>query len=85
MDRNHVLFHLREASEELLRTIAQIESESAFSRSEFAFPMLNVYHHLNTVWNTRSLEPRQIEVATDRDVNAWGMFPVDLPILEARP
>lgn len=85
MNRDHVLFHLREASEELSRTISQIESDPAFSRGEFALPMLNLYHHLNTVWNTRSLDARQIAVATDRDLNAWGLFPVDLAILEARP
>jgi hypothetical protein len=82
MNRDHVLFHLKEAAEELMRTIAQVEKEPDYTAGEFAIPMQHLYHHLNTAWNTRTLESRKIEMATDQDFNTWGMFPEDLHLME---
>ena len=82
MNRNWVLFHLREANEELARTIAEIQAKSDYGYSEFWVAMQHTYHHLNTAWNSRDATPAQVEPGTDADFSRWSQFPADLPMME---
>ena len=62
--------------------VAQCETDPEFSEAELWVGMQHLYHHINTAWNTRSLDPERIEQATDQDFNAWGSFPNDLPLMD---
>lgn len=78
MNREHLLFHLREALEELSRTIEECAKDPEYSEGELCVGMQHLYHHLNTAWNARAVAPQRIEQATDQDFNAWGLFPNDI-------
>jgi hypothetical protein len=54
MNRHVVLFHLKEAAEELDRIIQEIAENPKFSEVEFGIAMGHAYHHLNTAWNGRN-------------------------------
>ena len=82
MNKDNVLFHLREAAEELTRTIAEIEQDTEYDAPEFSVAMQHLYHHLNTAWNTRAVALERLEKASDQDFNAWCGYPKDLPLLE---
>jgi hypothetical protein len=45
MNREHTLWHLQEATEELQRTIREIENEPEYGYGEFSVAMQHLYHH----------------------------------------
>ena len=62
MMRDHVLSHLREAAEELAKTIKEIEADPEYDDGIFGLALNHAYHHLNTAWNARHASPSRIEV-----------------------
>ena len=50
MNRDYVLFHLREAQCEIERTITEIESGPSYDYGEFVVAITHLYHHINTAW-----------------------------------
>ena len=82
MNKEHVLFHLKEAAEELNRTISELEENADYGEAEHWVAMQHLYHHLNTAWNARAVDAARIAKASDSDFNAWGSYPKDLPVME---
>jgi len=81
MNREWVLFHLGEASEELVRTIDEIRESPDYGASELAVTMMHLYHHLNTAWNAR--DATVDKVANDqKHFRAWSQYPTDLATME---
>jgi hypothetical protein len=78
MNRDHTLFHLREAAEELQRTIGEMEADPAYDSGEFLVAMQHLYHHLNTAWNARDELPERVAATSDDDFRRWRQFPEDL-------
>lgn len=81
MNRQWVLFHLREAAEGLSRTIQEIEADHGYDHAEYWPAMQHVYHHLNTAWNARDASPADVANETDDMFNEWSRFPPDLPMM----
>jgi hypothetical protein len=61
MNRDWVLFNLREAEEEIRRTISEIETVPDYGLGEFVVAMSHAYHHLNTAWNARDADSAAVE------------------------
>ena len=78
MNREHTLWQLHEAAEELQRTIREIERKPEYDYAEFVVAMQHLYHHLNTAWNARDESPERIQACTDIDFDRWRQFPQDL-------
>lgn len=81
MNRDAVLFHLREAKEELDRTISGIASNSSYEFGEFQVAMSHLYHHLNTAWNGRDASAERHRECAQSDFDNWRKFPSDANIL----
>jgi phosphatidylinositol kinase/protein kinase (PI-3 family) len=75
MNRSVVLFHLREAAEQLNETIRTLASDSDFGTEEFQVEMGHLYHHLNTAWNGRDQTDEQFQKCTDQDFARFRKFP----------
>jgi len=75
MNRDAILFHLREAKEELDRTIAEIDTNLAYDFGEFRVGMGHLYHHLNTAWNGRDATREQHRDCAQKDFDVWRKFP----------
>jgi hypothetical protein len=82
MNRDWVLFHLRQAHEELARTIAELEQDPEYEYGDYWPAMQHLYHHLNTAWNAREATPQEVDRAGDPEFNRWSAFPTDLPMME---
>lgn len=78
MNRDWILFHLREATEELTRTIKQIESDPEYGEIEFEIAVAHVYNHINTAWNSRDVDMDRTARCSDEDFYAWRTFPSDI-------
>ena len=82
MNRDIVLAHLKEAQEELSRTIAEFETDPRYDIGEFAVAMGHVYHHVNVAWNGRDASDEQHRECSRRSFDTWRGFPSesDLPL-----
>jgi hypothetical protein len=80
MNKDWILFHLREAREELTRTIAQLESDPDYGEIEFEIAMAHMYNHLNTGWNSRGVDEERTAKSSGEDFYAWRAFPTDIPL-----
>ncbi|MGC4095727.1 MAG: hypothetical protein QM706_01310 [Nitrospira sp.] len=78
MNRDHTLWQLHEAAEELQRTICEIEDKSEYGYGEFMVAMQHLYHHLNTAWNARDESPERIQACSEADFVQWRQFPQDM-------
>ena len=81
MNRDAILFHLREAKEELDRTIAEIESDSSYEFPEFQIAMSHLYSHLNTAWNGKDASAERHSECSQNDFDTWRKFPSDADLL----
>lgn len=80
MNRDFVLFNLREALEEIERTIKEIESDPGYEDGDLMPAMSHLYHHLNTAWNARNASQERAKACGDADFEAWNQFPADLSV-----
>jgi len=77
MNPSVVLFHLREAAEQLKETIQELESSTDYGMEEFQVDIGHLYHHLNTAWNGRNQTDEQHQKCTDADFAQFRKFPND--------
>jgi hypothetical protein len=75
MNRDAVLFHLKEAQEELARTISALEQDPKYAVGTFKTAMSHLYHHLNTAWNGKAASAKCHRECRQRDFDAWRKFP----------
>jgi hypothetical protein len=80
MNKGWILFHLREAHEELTRTIAKFDAAQRVGEIEFEITLAHMYNHLNTAWNSRALTDEQIAAQTDDDFYTRRAYPADIPM-----
>jgi hypothetical protein len=81
VNRDFVLFNLREAAAELERTVREIEAHPAYSGGELLVAMQHAYHHLNSAWNGQDLPELKAMNPTDASWNALGEFPAGFPLM----
>jgi len=77
MNRNVVLFHLREAAEQLNKTIEFLTNDTDYDIGAFRVEMNHLYQHLNTAWNGRDQSDEQFKECTDTDFYQFRKFPTD--------
>jgi hypothetical protein len=75
MNREVILFHLKEAAKELESTIEEMADNPKFSEESFGVAMGHAYHHLNTAWNGRNQTNKQFRACTDDDFDRFRRFP----------
>jgi len=78
MNREFILINLKEAQEELSRTIQEIENNSEYDPGEYFVAMQHLYHHINTAWNIRDSDSIRAEICSEDDFRKWRQFPSDI-------
>ncbi len=81
MNQDAVLFHLREAQEELDRTIKEMAADPSYGPAEFVVAMSHLYHHLNTAWNGQEASPERHRECAQSDFDAWRKFPKEADLM----
>ena len=82
MNRDFVLFHLREVAEEMSRTVREIESDPEYGAGQLLVAMQHTYHHLNSAWNGREIAELKALNINDSAWNRLGGFPPDFPLMK---
>lgn len=75
MNKSYVLFNLREALEELHRTIDEIENSPDYDYGEYTVAMSHLYHHINTAWNARNVSEVEAQECGEANFHKWRQFP----------
>jgi hypothetical protein len=78
MNKQWVIWNLKEAKEELDRTIAELESDPEYDYSEFSVAMSHLYDHLNTAWNAREARKQEVQECTKESFDRWRQTPDDI-------
>jgi len=80
MNKPYVLFNLREAKEELLSLIEELESSDDCDPDDLMGSMQHLYSHINIAWNARNSSEEQATKCTEEDFKKWIRFPDDLDV-----
>ncbi len=75
MNKRIILFHLKEALEELQLTVQSMEREPECDAADFQVAMGHLYHHLNTAWNGRACTDEEFKKCSDEHFYKWRKFP----------
>jgi hypothetical protein len=78
VNRDYVVYNLKEAEEAIEQILRDIASTPHYSEVELAIGIAHVYHHLNTAWNAREADPDRVERCSDEDFRQWRKFPEDI-------
>jgi hypothetical protein len=78
MNKDYILFHLSEASEELSITIRELQNDPEYGIVEFRIAMEQLYNHINTAWNAREASEKRANECSAEDFSKWRQFPSDL-------
>lgn len=81
MNKNFVLLNLREAQEEIEKTIGDLETDVEYDEPQFLVAMMHLYHHVNTAWNARNSTPAQSKECSQDDFDRWRRCPSDEELL----
>ena len=78
LNKKWVVWNLREAIEEIERTIAELENEPDYGEAALCVRLREVYNHLNTGWNARDVSEEAAQTASDDDFDRWWRMPDDI-------
>jgi hypothetical protein len=74
MNKQVILFHLREALEQLQRTVKEVEQKD-YGVEDLQVAMGHLYHHLNTAWNGKDCTNKEFKECSDENFSKWRKFP----------
>ena len=77
MNKEHVLFHLKEAHDALEKMIQEIENDPEYANLEYWGEMRHLYYHVNTAWNGRHATPEEAEECSEENFDRWRQYPGD--------
>ena len=80
MNRDYVLYNLKEAAEELERTVAEMAQDPEFDEGELRVAVEHAYHHINTAWNARNVSESRAKACSEKDFAEWRRFPEDIDL-----
>ena len=75
MNKNYVLYNLREAHEEMARIIDELERATDYDHEDFVIAMSHLYHHINTAWNAQNASDQEVKDCVEENFNRWRLFP----------
>jgi hypothetical protein len=80
MNKDYIIFNLREALKELERAVEELQGDSEYGEGKFMVAMEHAYHHMNTAWNARNCTEQAVRQCTLKDSERWRQFPTDMDL-----
>ena len=81
MNKEHIRFHLQEASDALSEILSGVNDEDFFEL-DFSLSLQHLYYHLNSAWNAREATDEQLDECSDKNFAMWRMYPADIPLMD---
>ena len=81
MNKSHVLYHLREAQQQLSQMIEGLENDAEYEYGDYMPDMSHLYHHINSAWNGQNASDERVESCSEENFNFWRSMPSDEDVL----
>ncbi len=78
MNKEYILYNLKEALEQLSNTIHELEKDKDYEYGDFRVDMEHLYHHVNTAWNAQNSSAQESCECSESNFNRWRQFPKDM-------
>jgi hypothetical protein len=78
MNKDYMLYNLREALEQLTSTIDELETDEDYGKEAYLVEMQHLYHHINTAWNARDSTKKESMECSESSFEKWRQFPPDI-------
>ena len=80
MDKNFAIQNLKEAKEHLEEIIEELKKSKNIKEidGELRASFLELYWHINKVWNARNISQENINNSTEEQFDEWCRFPEDI-------
>ena len=78
MNKEYIIYNLKEALGQLNSTISNIELDQNYEFGEYIVDMQHLYHHINTAWNARESTIEESNSCSEQDFDKWRQFPSDI-------
>lgn len=78
MNKEYILYNLKEALEQLSNTIRELETDKDYEYGDFRVDMEHLYHHVNTAWNAQNSSNQESRECSESNYNVWRQFPKDM-------
>ena len=78
MNKEYILYNLKEALNQLTDTIKELESDSEYEFGDYIVDMTHLYHHINTAWNAKNSTKLEVDKCSENDFRTWRNFPKDI-------
>jgi hypothetical protein len=76
MNKDFILFNLREARDQILQVIQDIEPDPEYEYGGYWADMTHLCHPINTAWNARGASDTQARECSEENYIKWQQFPV---------
>ena len=78
MNKEYILYNLKEGLNQLTDTIKELESDSEYEFGDYIVDMTHLYHHINTAWNAKNSTKLEAKKCSENDFRTWRNFPKDI-------
>jgi len=81
MNKEYILYNLKEALKQLSNTIHDLETDKNYEYGDFRVDMEHLYHHVNTAWNAKNSSEEESRECSESNFQIWRQFPVDIDLI----
>ena len=81
MNKDFVLFNLKEALESLESIVREIETDPEYEFGNYVVDMSHLYQHINTAWNARDASKESTDECSQENFDDWNEFPTEEEVL----
>lgn len=80
MNKESILFNLKEAKESIEEIINEFENNNEYNEDDSMYwvDMQHLYWHINTAWNSRKSTEKETRECSQENFEKWNQFPNDL-------
>ena len=75
MNKEHTLWQLKEAQEQLSETIENLSTDQEYEFGDFVVEMSHLYHHINTAWNSQDASTSETSECSEENFSKWRQMP----------
>jgi len=81
MNKEYIIYNLKEALEQLSMTINELETDKEYEFGDYKVQMEHLYHHINTAWNARNSSEKESIECSEKNYEIWRQFPNDIEMI----